>query len=158
MGLMAEFLNFSSLLINPMESLRGLPNTISDGDTWQSGSGVFLSWSKPNNTWSVSRLPDAVVLALSSRFTDLTATSARPFDWGWYADEILCLTPHVARNFFVSLAVNSGPPSDDISSGTPKVAKNFLMHAIRPLAPELALPDGVEYISGQPDRRSPITR
>ena len=88
-GFIALLLNLSSLLIKEKASLIGLPKTISAGDILQSGSGVFLSCSNALRNLSLSRLPDGLMLDLSKRLADLTATSARPFDCGWYADDFL---------------------------------------------------------------------
>ena len=94
----------------------------------------------------------------NSLFAVLTATSARPLDWGWYADDTLDLIPHFLRNSFVILAINSGPPSLASSSGAPNVAMKDLKQDISPRAPDQVLPEGVEYTSDHPDRRSPITK
>ena len=83
-------------------------------------------------------------LARNSLFADFTATSARPFDFGKYAEETLGLIPHFLRNSVVRLAVNSGPPSLESSSGAPKVAMKDRKQAINPRAPDHAVPVGVE--------------
>ena len=74
---------------------------------------------------------NVVHYGISMRFAFLTATSARPFDWG--------NTPRtcddrrasiLARKSAVAAGENSGPPSLDISPGTPNVANRALMAAI----------------------------
>ena len=45
----------------------------------------------------VSSRPVGVHWSRSSRFTDFTATSARPFDLGKWAEDSLCLTFHVFK-------------------------------------------------------------
>ena len=72
---------------------------------------------------SVSMPPLLFILEVNSCFIDFTATSALPFDDGWYAEDRRCLTPQRAKSAAVSVALNSGPPSVLISSGTPNVAK-----------------------------------
>ena len=127
------------------------------GDRLQSGSGVFLNWSRALKNLSLSRVPLGPKFARIRRLVAFTATSARPLDWGKYADDTLCLTPHLSRNSLVAPAVYSGPPSLDNSSGTPNVEKSERKHAIRPRDPDQVLPEGVEKTSEQPDRRSPAT-
>ena len=102
---------------------------------------------------SLLREPLGPVFDRNSLFADFTATSARPFDWGLYADDTRGLTPHFLRKSFVRLAVNSGPL--DSSSGTPNVSERERKQAIKT---DQALPVGVEKISNQPDSRSPATR
>ena len=84
------------------------------------------------------------ILERRRRFSDLTATSALPFDEVGTPMIFFGKPLHFLRKLFVRLAVNSGPPSDDSSSGTPNVANSDLKHAISPLAPALELPLGVE--------------
>ena len=57
------------------------------GEILQSGSGVLRNCNMARRNRSLSRLPVGPVLDTRSRFAVLTATSARPFDWGKYADE-----------------------------------------------------------------------
>ena len=121
--------------MNENASRIGRPNTICAGDMLQSGSGVFLSCRRARSSLSLSSDPDGFVFALRSLLVVLTATSARPLDCGWYAEDLRCFTPQFARNSCVVLATNSGPPSLESSSGTPNVVKNFLRHAIKPRAP-----------------------
>ena len=157
-GLMWGLEYFSRRFANESESRIGRPKIICAGDKLQSGSGVFLDCNRALRRLSLSREPLGPTFDLSSLLADLTATSARPFDCGWYAEEMRCLTPQVFRNSLVTPAVNSGPPSLDSSSGTPKVENRERKHPIRPRAPVQALPDGVENISLHPDSRSPATR
>ena len=133
-GRIASFLNSSRRLVNINKSMIGLPKMISTGEKLQSGSGIFLICIKP--LMSLSRLPDGVTFDLNRIFTDFTATSARPLGCPKYADDFLCRMPHLARNRLVSLAENSGPPSDDSSFGTPNVANYFCRQFMRPLAPD----------------------
>ena len=157
-GWIAGFEYFSRRLMKAKASRMGRPKIIWAGEMLQSGSGVFLSWRSARRIRSLSSVPDEFTFDLRSLLAVLTATSARPFDCGWYADDLRCLTPHLVRNSCVALAMNSGPPSLDSSSGTPKVEKSLLKQAIRPRDPAWQLPVGVEKISGHPDRRSPTTR
>ena len=105
---------------------------------------MFLNWSKALKNLSQSRVPVGPRFACIRRLVAFTATSARPLDWGWYAEDTLCLTPHLSRNSLVPHAVYSGPPSLDSSSGTPNVEKRERKHAIRPREPDQVLPEGVE--------------
>ena len=91
----------------------GRPKIICAGDKLQSGSGVFLNCNKAMRSLSLLREPLGPTFDLSSLLADFTATSARPFDCGWYAEEMRCLTPHVFKKSLVTPAVNSGPPSLD---------------------------------------------
>ena len=86
---MFGLVNFSRRFTKASVSRMFLPKTISAGDRPQSGSGVFLSCSIARRKRSLSKDPDGSTLARRSRFADLTATSALPFDCGWYADETL---------------------------------------------------------------------
>ena len=157
-GFMWGLVYFSRRFTKERESRMGRPKMICAGDKLQSGSGVFLNCSKALRRLSLSREPLGPTFDLSSLLADFTATSARPFDCGWYADDMRCFTPHFCRNSLVIPAVNSGPPSLDSSSGTPNVENEERRHPIRPRAPDHALPDGVENISLHPDSRSPATR
>lgn len=97
-GWTATFEYFSSRLMNLKASRMGRPKIIWAGEILQSGSGVFLSWRRARRSLSLSRVPDELVFALRSLLADFTATSARPFDCGWYADDFRCLIPHLVRN------------------------------------------------------------
>ena len=66
--------------------------------------------------------------------------------------------PQWLRKFAVWPAVNSGPPSLESSSGTPKVAKNDLRWQISPAAPVRLVPAAEPNTSTQPERRSATTR
>jgi hypothetical protein len=66
--------------------------------------------------------------------------------------------PQRERKSLVAPAVNSCPPSLDISSGTPKVEKKAQRLAISPANPDRGEPVGDKKISTPPLRRSPITR
>ena len=97
---------------------------ISAADKLQSRTAVFRSQRMARRKLSWLRLPGDPVLEVRRRLAVLTATSARPFDCGKWAEEMWCLIPQRLRRFSVHPAVNSGPPSDEIYSGTPNVAKN----------------------------------
>ena len=68
---------------------------------------------------SVSSLPFGLILFMSKCLAVLTANSALPFDDGKLTDERRCRIPHRLKNATVSPAMNSGPPSLEISMGTP---------------------------------------
>ena len=157
-GRMYGFEYFSSLLTNVKESRRGRPKMIWAGDRSQSLSGVFLSWSMARKKRSWLRLPVGLVLHISRRFAALTATSARPLDCGNATEDTRWRTPQRRRNCSVWVAVNSGPPSLDSSSGTPKVANRARRWRTRPAEPPWSLPDVEPNTSTQPDNRSPTTR
>ena len=157
-GLTWGFVNFSRRFTKDRESRMGRPKMICAGDRLQSGSGVLRSCNNALRSLSLSREPFGEILDISNLLDDFTATSARPFDCGLYADETLCLISHFLRKSFVRLASNSGPPSLDSSSGTPKVEQRERRQATSPRAPDQADPVGVEKISTHPDRRSPATR
>ena len=135
-GRMDGFSNLVHLLTNENASLMGLPNITSAGDTLQSGSGVFLSCSMARNSPSLSSEPVGPMLSIRVRLAFLTATSARPLDCGKATEDMRWWTPHRDRKLEVSEAVNSGPPSLDRISGTPKVANIWRRQAMRPVAPE----------------------
>ena len=67
-------------------------------------------------------------------------------------------TPHSCKKDCVAFAANSGPPSLDSSSGTPKVAKNERKWRIRPAAPAWTDPAVDWNTSTQPDSLSPTMR
>ena len=98
------------------------------------------------------------VCDMRRRLAFFTATSALPFDWGKLKEDTRCLMPHEWRKFSVWLAVNSGPPSLDISSGTPNVAKKVRRWRTRPDGPPRSVPNVELSTSTQPERRSPMTR
>ena len=54
-------------------------------------------------------------------FTVLTASSARPLDWGCATEDSLCLTHHVLKNSWNMLEVKGGPPLIPSLSGAPYV-------------------------------------
>ena len=61
------------------------------------------------------------MLSISIRLAVFTASSALPFDEGKETDDNLCHLTHLSRKALVSCALNSGPPSLEISVGTPNV-------------------------------------
>ena len=115
-----------SLLMVGSVSLNVRPNRICAGDSLQPGSGVFLCVSKARTILSFSRSPFGLMLFIRRRLVIFTASSALPFEDGKLTDASLCLTPHRLKKSCVSLAMNSGPPSLDISIGTPNVTKSLL--------------------------------
>ena len=98
------------------------------------GSGVFRYIMIARAALSLFREPSAEVLFMMMRLALLTPNSARPFDWGYSAEEFLWLTPHCARNLPNSSDLNCGPPSELSSSGTPYVTNNvrnvMIMHLL----------------------------
>ena len=106
----------------------------------------------------MSSQPDDPVFSISRRLAAFTETSALPLDFGLYAADIRWATPHCERKFLVADAVNSGPPSLEISIGTPNREKTLRHFDIRPSAPALAVPLGASKTSHHPDSRSPMTR
>ena len=102
-----------------MKSRIMRPNTHIAGDIFVSGSGVLRYCKTARCTASVSRSPFPPVLFVIKRFIVLTATSARQLLWGKATEDSLWFTPHVRRNWRVSVDVYSGPPSDASSSGVP---------------------------------------
>ena len=152
------FAYFSRRLTNESVSLSGRPKMICAGDMLQSGLGVLRSCGIARRNLSLLRLPVGPVLDYSRRFAVLTATSALPFDWGKWAEDRRCLMPQWLRKFAVRPAVNSGPPSLESSSGTPKVAKINLRWRISPAAPARLVPAAESTTSTHPERRSPTTR
>ena len=147
--------NFRKPWPNKNVSRRGFPNKIWDGESLLQGSGVFRSCIMARMNLSLLIEPLWPTLVRSSRLVDFTATSARPFERGQYADDTRCLTHHVLRNRWYVSERNSGPPSLDTSSGTPYVWQNLLIHCTRPRAP---LPGGDWYISLHPESLSPMTK
>ena len=118
-----------------IKSLICLPNTHMAGDTFVVGSGVLRCWRIARWKVSVSRFPLGSVLDMMSRLADLTPISARQLEWGNATDDFLWCTPQSRRNFWLALATNSGPPSDDSSSGMPKVENVRRKQVISPLDP-----------------------
>ena len=102
--------------------------------------------------------PVGPVLSVSNLLHFLTATSARPFNFGKYEEDMCCFTPHLVKKSFVLVAMNSGPPSLESSSGTPNVKNRDLNDAIKPSAPAYDVPCGALNISTHPDKRSPAMR
>ena len=101
------------------------PKSSSAGDTPMSGAGVFRWRSNAFATASVSRDPVGLTFDVRMRFIVLTALSARPLLSGKYADDKRWCIPQFRRNVLTSLDSYGGPPSDESSSGTPKVVKYF---------------------------------
>ena len=150
--------NLGRRLTNEKESLICLPKIISAGEILQSGSGVFLTCRRARKRRSLLRDPDGPIFSRRRRLHFLTATSARPLDWGKWDEDNRCRTPQRLRKLSVLVLVNSGPPSLEISSGTPKVAKRDLNAEIRPSDPDCGVLCAAFYISVQPDSRSPAIR
>ena len=113
----------ASRLTNEKASRKGWPKTISAGDKSQSGSGVLRSCNKARRNESLFKSLLGLILDMRSLFAALTATSARPMDWGKLAEETRCLMSHLRIKSSVTKAVNFEPSSEEIFSGTPKVAK-----------------------------------
>ena len=130
----------------------GLPKRQVVGDILVSGSGPFLYCNRA--LWNLSeRVPPGPEFPAISRFMVFTATSARQFAWGWYADDILWCTPQLAKKALVVWEANSGPPSDVSVSGIPKVENVSLSVWVRPVAPSLDV-----VTTGQLEKRSTRTR
>ena len=100
-----------------MKSLIGRPNTHWAGDNFVSGSGVLRYWRMARCSALVLKLPVGLVLLVISRLTVLTPTSALQFECGNATDNKRWCTPQSSRNWHVTAAVNSGPPSIAHSSG-----------------------------------------
>ena len=75
-------------LMKEKYSQMGLTNTSCAGDVLHSVSGVLRAWSNARRRPSLARDPTGPTLSISMRFAFLTATSARPFDWGKYAEDM----------------------------------------------------------------------
>ena len=95
------------------------------------------------------------MVSIRVRLAFLTATSALPLECG--NAPMICDggPPNRYRNVEVSEAVNSGSPSLDRISLTPKVANIWRRQTMRPVAPGYDLSGGVLYMSTQLERRSP---
>ena len=89
-------------------------NKLNAGETFVSGSTVFLCIS--NAPWSLSTSRDAVplTLSMSMRFTILTASSALQLACGLATDVILCLT---LKHSCVLPALNCGPQQMSVPPG-----------------------------------------
>ena len=103
--------NFSRQLAKANASRNGRPNKIWAGERWQLESGVLRSCSMAFKKLSVFKDPEGPIFERKSLLAVLTATSARPFDCGKYAEDSRWLTPHWSKKRIVALALNSGPPS-----------------------------------------------
>ena len=99
-------------------SRSGRPSRSIAGELPVSLSGVLRMASSALVTPSLLTLPSPSVFSRRALLTAFTATSARPFEAAWCADDSLCWTPHLLRKFSNSLDVYSGPPSLEISTGT----------------------------------------
>ena len=106
------------------------------GDMPDSLSGVLRWDMMANVNASVFSPPLLVVWSRSNRFAVLTAASALPLLWGLWAEERRWRTPHARKKSWVSLEVNSVPPSLESSSGTPLSWNSRRRHTIRPLDPD----------------------
>ena len=121
-----------------MKSLIGRPNTHWAGDNFVSGSGVLRYWRMARCNASVSRLPGGLVLLVISRLTVFTVTSALQFECGNATDDRRWCTPQSFRNWLITAAVNSGPPSVTHLSGIPNVVNMRRKQEIRPWEPSVA--------------------
>ena len=121
------------LLMNERQSLMGRPKSISVGEMFQSGSGMFLTFRRARNNFSLFKEPFSSMLSIRSLLHFITATSALPLDLGKYDDEFLWCTSYRAKNCSILPAINSGLLSLDSSTGTPNVANSKLSKAMRPL-------------------------
>ena len=103
------------------------------------GSGVFLYWRMAS--WNASMLiaPSFLTLPVINLLMILTPISALQLLWGNATELRRWCIPQLCRNCLVVWATNLGPPSDESSSGMPKVAKVCLRTLISPCAPSLAL-------------------
>ena len=100
-----------------MKSRTGLPNTHIAGESPVVGSGQFQYCKMALCSLSVSKLPFGPVFSAISLLAVLTPISDLQFECGKDTEEKCCLTPQFFRNVVVAPDVNSGPPSDDSSSG-----------------------------------------
>ena len=134
-------------------SLICRPNMIWAGDSLVTGSGVLRKVRTACWTASVFRCPELSMLLVISLFMDFTAISALQLLWGNATELSRWWIPHSFRNFCVCPEVNSGPPSDDSSSGTPNVTNDIRSWSIRVVDPWVCL-----HRMGQPEYRSMMTR
>ena len=141
------------MLMYGRESLIGLWKTYLAGEIPVAASGVLRYCMIAFVKLSVSKLPFGLVLSISRRFIELTATSALPLLRACATDDILWCIPQFCSIFFVDAAVNSGPPSLDISSGTPNVWMMSYKELMRPVAPSLAC-----LTTGHPENLSTVIR
>ena len=139
-------------------SRSGRPSNICAGDSLQPGSGVLRYTSKARTIPSLSRLPFGLMLSISKRFAVLTANSALPFEDGNDTEDNLCRIPHFSKNVLVSPALNSGPPSLEISAGTPNVIMILLSALQSPWEPASFVPTLICCTSSQPDNLSAATK
>ena len=132
------------------------PNKI--WESLQPRSGVFLCVRRARTILSLVKFPSGPTFSIKRRFVAFTASSAIPLEDGRYADDIRCRTPHLSRKVSVALAVNSGPPSLDISTGRPNVANMVLKAEHRPAEPASLVPDLIRLCSVHPVKRSAATK
>ena len=121
-----------------LKSLIGQLNTHWAGDNFVAGSGVLPYWRMAHRSALVSRLPVGLVLLLIIRLTVFTATSALQFECGNATDDQQWYTPQSFRNWHVTVAVNSGPPSVSHLSGMLNVVNMQRKQEIRPWEPSVA--------------------
>ena len=115
----------------------------------------IFSW-KNNDYHPVVELPENYdVLDLS---INPWIPSKTEYSIGKYDEDRRCLTPQRLKKSLVSSAINSGPPSLLISSGTPKVAKTWRRAWQRRFAPASTFQILTWTTSGQPDNRSTTTK
>ena len=132
-----------------MRSLVGLPKTHIAGESLVDWSGVFLYCRMACWNESVLRAPSFPMLPVISRLTVFTPISARQLLWGKATELRRWWIPQSRRNCRVVWAMNSGPPSEESSSGMPYVANVCLSMSISPRAPSFALSTigQLEYLS-----------
>ena len=85
--------------------------------------GVFRCCNIALTALSLLSEPSGLVLLRMMLLALLTPSSALLLDWGYLADDTLCLIPQFSKNVVNSVDVNWGPPSELISSDTPYEAK-----------------------------------
>lgn len=70
--------------------------------------------------------PDGLTLVVKIRLVIFTAASARPLLCGYPTDEVQWETFQDCKKVLTSCELKGGPPSVEISSGTPKLVKYCL--------------------------------
>ena len=102
-----------------MRSFIGLPNMDMAGNIFVAGSGVLLYRSMASWKVSMSISPFSVTFPVISRLMVFTPISALQLLWGNATELRRWCNPQWRWKSLVVWAVNSGPPSDDSSSGIP---------------------------------------
>ena len=147
----------ASRLTNEKASRKGWPKTISAGDKSQSGSGILRSCNRARRNESLFKSPLGLILDMRS-FSGFDCNLRATVRLEEVGGRNTVFDVYLRIKSCVTKAVNSGPPSEEISSGTPKVAKYDRRRQTSAFAAVTVVPAGVPNTSDQPDNLSPTIK